>query len=190
MSSVNAIVFWFVGGCLFAFLLLFPVLSQYKKRAYTDGLTGLKNANYLEDFFHKYMTRNTSYALLDIDNFKSFNTAFGYDSADGILRSFVRGVEAAFPDETKILRYRFGDEFLIIVKGKTSDDILMILKGLKKKFETMPVNSPGKNADIRICFSVGITSFREGDSKAMVMSRLLGALAKAKMEKDKAVVFL
>jgi len=93
----------FCAGFILAYLLLKYTIAQYKEELYNDKLTGLKNSIFLDYSFSKYLTADTCFVLIDIDNFKDFNTKFGYEAADEILKKFVQAISGMGQQQTQIL---------------------------------------------------------------------------------------
>jgi len=91
---------------------LFSLLLMYRSKLNNlirdnniDELTGLKNHKALNSTFESLINdfkNNTSIILLDIDNFKSFNTKYGYNEADLILKKLgeLLGSDKRATDET------------------------------------------------------------------------------------------
>lgn len=85
-----------------------------------DFLTGLYNRPYFEDQIEKEITvarrRNQSLALLivDIDNFKRFNTLYGYDGGDRVLVTVACVLKAELRASDTIARYG-GEEFAVLL---------------------------------------------------------------------------
>jgi diguanylate cyclase (GGDEF)-like protein len=85
-----------------------------------DFLTGLYNRPYFEDQIEKEMTvarrRDQSLALLivDIDNFKRFNTLYGYEGGDRVLVTVACVLKAELRASDTIARYG-GEEFAVLL---------------------------------------------------------------------------
>ena len=87
---------------------------------YTDGLTGLKNRTFYNNlggtFFNEAEKKSgLSMAFFDIDDFKHFNTDFGHDFGDEVLRKLAQIVKRFFITDTNIHVIRMGgDEFVVL----------------------------------------------------------------------------
>lgn len=110
---------------------LFVALGQSRRRwdrelieaAEHDALTGLANRTALQRTTDVLLQRATSSShthagvlLVDLDNFKAINDAFGHHVGDSVLRQFARRLEDCVrPDE---LLFRLGgDEFVFLALG-------------------------------------------------------------------------
>ena len=147
-----------------------------------DELTGLKNhkglkislESLIEDF-----KDNTSIVLIDIDNFKSYNTKYGYGEADLILKKVgeLLGSDKRATDET----FRFfqrGDEFAVITKETNLGQALQAAER-KRKIISNNIFSIGDNSH-RLTICCGVTSLKKEDSIDTLTDRLSKALKEAK----------
>ena len=168
---------------------LFFLIFRYKSKLDNlirdnniDELTGLKNhkglkislESLIEDF-----KDNTSIVLIDIDNFKSYNTKYGYGEADLILKKVgeLLGSDKRATDET----FRFfqrGDEFAVITKETNLGQALQAAER-KRKIISNNIFSIGDNSH-RLTICCGVTSLKKEDSIDTLTDRLSKALKEAK----------
>jgi diguanylate cyclase (GGDEF)-like protein len=92
--------------------------KKLKKLAYSDHLTGLKNKLYFKERIKSHITKNPNgvfgVLILDLDNLKRINSAFGRQSGDEIIKHSAE-VLTLF-QHSGIEIFRLGDdEFLILV---------------------------------------------------------------------------
>jgi diguanylate cyclase (GGDEF)-like protein len=93
--------------------------GMLKTAALTDALTGAWNRRYLDGFLSgalaraKRLRHDLSVLMLDIDDFKSFNTRFGHAAGDAVLAELVRMIGSAVRPTDRVCRLG-GDEFAII----------------------------------------------------------------------------
>jgi len=174
-------------GAVVTFLLLMQRLDRLRRRLYSDKLTGLKNTNYLDDYFYKFLQPSTSYILIDIDNFKDFNTKYGYEIADMVLSHFVNITRKQLQPADEMMRYKFGDEFLIVLRNKSKNDALTFLGDLRRVLNKNLLMVDDNNLFIQ--FSAGVTSFKETSEQTTITSELMESLGTAKKMKDSDVAF-
>ncbi len=96
-----------------------------EEQAYTDTLTGLKNRRAMDHMLGHLVSANASFALmhLDLDYFKAVNDRLGHAAGDYVLQQAAQiMVEETRGDDT-VARVG-GDEFVIIFKGLTREDVL------------------------------------------------------------------
>lgn len=157
------------------------MIKELKKKLYTDRLTGIYNANFIDDCFNNYLHENNSYILIDIDNFKVYNTIHGYEGADKILTSFTSLMKKLNPLNKTLVRFKFGDEFLIILPGQTKEQALLFLNGLRENLRNTKA--------LPVQFSAGVASFTKSDTQASVFLKLMSALSEAKKEKNISILY-
>jgi len=115
------------------------LMDVLRERNLIDGLTGLYNRKYLDEFIDKKMpqelTHGTTYAVmfLDIDYFKMINDTYGHDAGDAILQKLSKTMKAAITDKEFIIRFG-GEEFLIIMKNPTEDSAHELATRINKEF--------------------------------------------------------
>ena len=126
-----------VIDCLFTALVLFLLIlaqkhNRYKKLAQTDGLTGLYNRAGFEAETKKYLDShaggNCVQATLDVDDFKIINDLYGHSVGDEALKSLAEELKSAFRNEDAIISRSGGDEFNVVIKNRTCDDMKETLK--------------------------------------------------------------
>ncbi len=94
-------------------------VSQLEMLAYRDALTGLHNRAAFERTLAQWWQQGEPFtvALVDADNLKTVNDAYGHAAGDTLLRtlaSCIRQSARRQPDES----YRLGgDEFALLVRG-------------------------------------------------------------------------
>jgi diguanylate cyclase (GGDEF)-like protein len=100
------------------------LMDVLRERNLVDGLTGLYNRKYLDEFIEKKMphelAKGVTYAVmfLDIDYFKMVNDTYGHDAGDAILQKLSRTMKDSISEKEFIIRFG-GEEFLIIMKNPT-----------------------------------------------------------------------
>ena len=117
--------------------------DQLRQQALHDQLTGLFNRRYLDETLprdlHQAQRRNSPLCvvMLDIDDFKHFNDAFGHGPADAILRELGRVLREKLRKSDISCRYG-GDEFVLVLHDSSVaatqarlEQIRAFLKGLE-----------------------------------------------------------
>ena len=116
--------------------------SSLYSLAYLDVLTGLNNRARMEECFAELEKTDADYCLvsLDLNGLKLINDTRGHASGDRLIIDFANALRAAFPEEAEKLRIG-GDEFLVIWKDATVQDVTGALHILAKKFTAMGTSS-------------------------------------------------
>ena len=155
-----------------------------EKLAFFDPLTGLPNRQLFQRQFDEIIGRsgganlNAALFLLDLDDFKQINDAFGHTAGDALLISVAAILKKEASDNCKLARLG-GDEFVIIAENVSSvNEAQMRLAPL-----IAALYQPIKIFDheIYISTSVGVAMIpRDGKSSEELMRRADLALYSAK----------
>jgi len=94
--------------------------SLQQNMAVTDGLTGLSNRRHFDDELNREMERvarykrPTSLIMMDIDNYKHYNDAYGHQAGDVFLKHLSILLRKNTRDVDVVARYG-GEEFAVIL---------------------------------------------------------------------------
>jgi diguanylate cyclase (GGDEF)-like protein len=94
--------------------------ADVQENAYTDALTGLRNARFLREYLEREMNRalreQSSLAVLnlDLDNFKPINDRCGHARGDQTLRDVADILQSLVRNYDLAARYA-GDEFVVVL---------------------------------------------------------------------------
>ncbi len=114
-------------------------VDNLKRRAETDGMTGLINRTSGADYIDKSLAEDQHgmFCLFDVDDFKHFNDCYGHDAGDAVLCGISDCMRKTFRD-TDILIRLGGDEFGIFIPEKISPEAGGIkLKQLCQRIENL-----------------------------------------------------
>lgn len=98
---------------------------QAEARASTDGLTGLPNRRYFDEFCALLARRrraedSVGVLMVDIDKFKALNDAHGHQVGDEVLRAVAAAIVGAVREDDVPARYG-GEEFAVLLRNPTLD---------------------------------------------------------------------
>lgn len=156
--------------------------------AVTDRLTGLYNRTKLDEVFASELARAQRYGvslaviMADIDKFKLVNDTYGHQVGDSVLCEFSTIVRNLVRDTDTLGRWG-GEEFLIICSHIDINDAYILAERIRATVaaHTFSVVGP-KNC------SLGVASYRPGDTVETIMSRADAALYEAKQNGRNRVV--
>lgn len=165
--------------------------KAYKKLLsdnHTDELTGLKNHKALNEYLTSaILTTNDkplSLILIDVDDFKKFNTKTSHTVADIVLKKLgeLLGSDKRSTDET--FRYFLrGDEFIVVAKETNQHQAFQAAERKRDLIENHAFEVDDKFHNLTV--SCGVTEFKEGDDYNSFTDRVSKALNLAKKEKGK-----
>lgn len=119
---------------------------QLKNELKKDTLTGIGNRYYFNSVSTEILDncisrkQNFGIEMLDVDDFKNYNDTYGHQTGDVILKIIAETISEMQDDSMSCSRYG-GDEFVIIYRNKTDEQISVITSQLKKK--VMQIKIPG-----------------------------------------------
>lgn len=111
--------------------------------SYHDALTGLYNRMYYEKEIaaaDRGAKTDIGVFVIDVDRLKFINDIFGHEQGDFILARAAKILRASFRSQDIIARIG-GDEYVVIVKQVTIDDMQMI-------YQRIQVNLQKENGDL------------------------------------------
>ena len=100
---------------------------QLREQVRKDSLTGLMNAAAFRKRVESHLENmadgsEISLVILDLDDFKSINDAFGHPCGDYILQETALKLKAVFPDAIGAARTG-GDEFMLALTGVSAQEV-------------------------------------------------------------------
>jgi diguanylate cyclase (GGDEF)-like protein len=133
-----------------------------KRKAYTDGLTGLNNRRFfnerIEDATSKALAEKGSLSLImvDIDDFKKYNDTYGHPEGDLLLKIIAGTMERMVREQDIVARYG-GEEFAVILSNTNNATAMQIAERIRQSIaDIFPkfIKSP-------VTISAGVATFPE-----------------------------
>lgn len=159
-------------------------LTRIKIISDTDELTGIYNVRAftsLADRMHKQSIRYShaySIIMVDSDNLKSVNDAYGHEAGNRLLKLTVTCIQQGLRETDVFARYG-GDEFVLLLPQTRADGAFEVAERIRKAIAGTPLDTHGK--DVTTTVSIGIASFPgNGAELAVVMNRADQALYSSK----------
>jgi len=158
--------------------------SLYETMALTDPLTGLYNRRMFMELAKKELSRAQRYGeplslvLLDIDHFKKINDTYGHDAGDLAIRHVAEILRKNLRSADVVARWG-GEEFVILLPKTELEEAVKVAEKLRRLVEGDLLKLPdGKT--VRLTFSAGVSTFREGESLDQLLKEADEALYEAK----------
>ena len=130
-----------------------------------DHLTGLVSRS----FFHRAAERRIELykrnglplacAVLDVDNFKSYNDRYGHGSGDEALRCVGRVLREATRADDVVARYG-GEEFVVLMGGSI-EDAIEVAERVRHGVELASVTENETPLGSSVTVSVGVATLTE-----------------------------
>ncbi len=166
-------------------------LKKTKEESQKDGLTGINNRKTLDAYLRNLVERNNitrlpfSLLMIDIDDFKAINDTQGHQAGDRVLVSLTNKISGFIRSDDFMGRYG-GEEFVLILPGASLRNANKKAKQICKTISSTRFIL--NDIQLKLTISIGVSSFKKGDTALTVVERADKALYAAKrLGKDRAV---
>jgi diguanylate cyclase (GGDEF)-like protein len=159
---------------------IFKKSQQDQYMARHDSLTGIFNRqsfnesithDLLQQVSHKH---SSSLLMFDLDLFKKVNDTYGHKRGDEVLKTFVKIISHNIRTNDIFARWG-GEEFVLLLIDTSEQTAIIIANNLREKI----ANTKFEEVEHITC-SIGLSSYKEGDSAESWFLRVDTALYKAK----------
>lgn len=150
-----------------------------------DSLTGAYNRRYFFEFLDREFTRTSRYnlelslAVLDLDNFKSYNDRYGHVCGDEILRKTASLIQSRVR-EADLFARTGGEEFALLLPETDLSSALTFMELIRQVIEKMDVRC--NDASVMATVTIGVSSFQTSRpiSPTQIFSRADSAMYQGK----------
>lgn len=191
VAKVRQALYLNLAICVFIVLLTIVLtdltVRRFRKRleimATVDHLTGLMNRQAFELLSGKLMAEHVrnghpfAVVMADLDYFKQINDRFGHPAGDRLLREVAALLQATVRQGDLLCRWG-GEEFLLLLDNCSAADAERVAETLRRRLVGEEFQLGGRPQ--RITLSMGVTSYRAGDSLQAMVERADQALYAAK----------
>ena len=141
-----------------------------RSQADTDQLTQLANRRLFDTAFKSEWRRSTreqktvSLLIIDVDDFKRYNDAYGHQKGDNALKHIALQIKAAAQRPGDISARIGGEEFAILLPDTTTDGAMIVAERLRHNIErignelTQNLHKNGSNNKHKLTVSIGVSS--------------------------------
>jgi diguanylate cyclase (GGDEF)-like protein len=159
--------------------------SRYRQLSITDGLTGLFNHRHFYTRLEEECQRADrsgdplSLLLVDVDNFKQFNDAYGHPAGDHVLTTLASVMGRSIRAMDMGFRYG-GEEFTVILPQCGASGTSGIAERLREAFQATyhAVGDSGRYLSV----SIGGAEYRQGEGVQALVNRADQALYRAQRQ--------
>ncbi len=158
-----------------------------REQSVRDHLTGLFNRRYMEETLEREVLRasrkqlSLGMIMLDVDDFKRFNDAWGHAAGDEILRELGGLLLRQVRGEDIACRYG-GDEFILILPDASRDVTRQRAERICEYAQAFHLQFEGQSLPV-VTLSLGVAVFPEhGTTTTGILRAVDAALYRAKHE--------
>jgi diguanylate cyclase (GGDEF)-like protein len=148
---------------------------RYRELSIVDDLTQLYNSRHFYSQLKSEIDRANRYEqpltllLLDLDDFKQFNDAYGHIEGDQVLLRLGQVIKRCLRQTDSGYRYG-GEEFTILLPMTTSADSIVTAERIRTEFERETF-SPVSSQDVHVTLSIGLTQFKLKEEMKVFVQR-------------------
>lgn len=126
-----------------------------------DGLTGIPNRRYFENFYGLEWRRlcregkPISLIMVDIDYFKRFNDTYGHLAGDRCLKRVAQALRVVNRAGDLVARFG-GEEFIAVVSGTRLEDARKIAEQMRNRVKALQIPHSHSKAADHVTVSLGV----------------------------------
>ena len=150
--------------------------KRYRELSIVDDLTQLYNSRYFYQQLKMEIDRVDRYGqsltllLLDLDDFKRFNDAYGHIEGDQVLWRLGQVVKRCLRQTDSAYRYG-GEEFTILLPMTTSAAGAVTAERIRTEFKKEHF-SPAPGQDVHVTVSIGVAQCRTKEEMKTFVHRV------------------
>ncbi|MFJ4267095.1 diguanylate cyclase [Paenarthrobacter nicotinovorans] len=136
--------------------------SALTEQARTDPLTKVHNRLKLSEDLGDLQDGSRGYclAMVDVDNFKSYNDIYGHQAGDAALVAIAATLTGEIRTSDAV--YRFGgEEFLLLLREQTAATAEKVMERVRSAVHDLRIEHSG-DPDGVLTISAGISAFKDG----------------------------
>ena len=154
--------------------------EKLRRLAIRDGMTGIFNHTYMEQFIADAINRSRrskiplSLLMIDMDYFKRINDSFGHNAGDEVLKELIHVLSSSTRSTDYLGRWG-GDELVLLLTDTNLPGATNLAEKLRRLVEehAFPYCK-------HLTISVGASLYQEGDTSVSLVGRADAAMYRAK----------
>lgn len=137
---------------------------KLQKLANYDGLTGLANRRYFDDYFQQEWKRlsrekaTLSLIMCDVDYFKNYNDTYGHLLGDECLRQIATVLKQTIKRPADLVARYGGEEFIIVLPNTDLDGTIHLAEQIRKQVKSLDIPHINSSISHYVTVSLGVAS--------------------------------
>ncbi len=134
---------------------------ELRRLTNSDGLTGLSNRRYLDEYLRAEWRRGEreqmtlSFLMIDVDNFKLYNDTYGHVAGDEVLKRIAATVDGCLSRPGGLAARFGGEEFAVVLPGIGLDVLAQLAEKIRLAIEALRVPHAQSSTGAHVTVSVG-----------------------------------
>lgn len=140
---------------------LLDVTDELNKLVNKDGMTGLANRRYLDEYLAMEVARSIrnkaeiAVILIDIDFFKKYNDTKGHLEGDDCLKTVASELKKACKRAPDLVARYGGEEFCAVLPETQMIKAVKVAEEMRKSVESLQISHPASDLGV-VTISVGV----------------------------------
>lgn len=153
--------------------LLLEANLDLRRLTHSDGLTGLSNRRYLDEYLNAEWRRcvreqsELSVLMIDVDNFKLYNDTYGHVAGDEVLKAIASAIERCLGRSGDLAARFGGEEFAVVLPGTSMGGARLLAEKIRREVEALALPHEASAASRYVTISIGTASVVPGAATAM-----------------------
>jgi diguanylate cyclase (GGDEF)-like protein/PAS domain S-box-containing protein len=137
--------------------------TELKRLACLDGLTGVANRRYFNEYFNREWQRLAreqaplALILCDIDYFKQYNDTYGHVAGDLCLKQIAGAIQEAAKRPADLVARYGGEEFAIILPNTKAEGALAVAEEIQSYVKALQIPHAKSQVSEYVTLSLGIS---------------------------------
>jgi diguanylate cyclase (GGDEF)-like protein len=137
---------------------------QLERLASADALTGVANRLCFEEVYNREWTRAQrtrsalSLAMVDVDEFKSYNDTYGHTRGDACLTAVAKALESTARRGSDLVARYGGEEFVVILPGFDEERAMDMAQRLHESVARLQIEHEALEVAVYVSVSVGVAT--------------------------------
>jgi two-component system chemotaxis family response regulator WspR len=163
-----------------------------------DGLTGLSNRRYFNEYFaiewQRGLREHTTLCslMVDVDDFKRYNDTYGHLAGDEVLKRVAQRIEQSATRPADLAARFGGEEFVVVLPNTTLEGALVVAQNLCSAVAALEIPHKAARAASHVSVSVGAAAAvpsREGSALALLDASDVALYQAKKTGRNRAVAY-
>ena len=135
--------------------------QELQRLTNVDGLTGLSNRRYFDEYFEAEWKRGLrtraplSLLMIDVDHFKHYNDTYGHLAGDEVLKKVASAIKEQCRRATDLVARYGGEEFATIFPATPARDLPSLAERLRGAVEALKLAHPASDSGPFVTISLG-----------------------------------
>jgi two-component system, chemotaxis family, response regulator WspR len=170
---------------------------ELRRLTHSDGLTGLSNRRYLDEFLGAEWRRGlrerteVSLLMIDVDYFKPYNDTYGHVAGDNVLRTVAATIRREISQPRDLVARFGGEEFAVVLPGTGSGGARLLAEKMRRDVAALALPHAGSAVSGHLTISIGVATLTPAEdiAETALIEEADAALYRAKRDGRDRVAF-